>query len=265
MNDLRRQGWSKGAVALALIGFGLQGVSGAASLARFDGADHRPSQTLSARSSTVIRSIELHPRVVPQRGGRVTLTVHVAGARNCTFSDSNFAFVFRGELPRTVPCSTGSATVTLKIPSISTFYCGILTQGYPIDNCNWTIKVTATGSSSVSWYPWFLQQGEHCKGMCFFNLGTSGMMSWPASYDVVALQNWPVNIFQGANSFGAVPGPGINGQYYASSQGGGVKDATGCFTILVVSVAPAAAWLPWTCTSGVTPPASVPPLPSGYT
>lgn len=267
----RRRTLSLGVAILAMTSLGVQGVGGAVSPTNAD-VSHSTSLHLDSHIVPEFLAIHFVPRVVPQHGGSVKLSVRVAGAKTCTFSDVGQALVLKGQLPKTVPCSSGHsgfavASVTLKIPPIATYYCGILTQGFPLANCEWYINVTAVGSGSKS-IDWSVAQlGDHCRGMCFFSTGpTTGMMSWPSSYEVAAMRTYPVSMPPNPDGGIQMPSPGINGQYYTGAGGVGLKEyATGCFTILVVSVPPSAAWRPWTCTSGVSPPSSLPPIPSPYT
>jgi hypothetical protein len=265
---------SFGVVILAMTSLGVQGASGAVSPTSAADISHSSALHLHSHMVPEFRWGGTHfvPRVVPQHGGRVTLSVTVAGATTCTFSDVGQALALKGQLPKTVPCGSSHggfvvASVTLKIPAIATAYCGIFTQELPLANCDWNIDVTAVGSSSKSIVSSVVQLGDHCRGMCFFSTGpTTGMMSWPSSYEVAAMRTYPVSMPPNPDGGIQMPSPGINGQYYRAAGGVGLKEyATGCFTILVVSVLPAAAWRPWTCTSGVAPPSSLPPIPSPYT
>jgi hypothetical protein len=62
-----------------------------------------------------ISSFIVTPSTLPQAGGSVTLSASVTGLSTCTFSSTPPL----AELPKTLPCTSGSASTTVTIPANS--------------------------------------------------------------------------------------------------------------------------------------------------
>ena len=100
--------------------------------------------TVSAPTKPVINSFFANPGVVSSGGGTTGLAANVAGASTCTFTST---MTFPG-LPATVPCSTGSASVSVSFPANTGSSPVTYTFGLTAENAN-GVSTTSNPATAV--------------------------------------------------------------------------------------------------------------------